>query len=151
MVYYGLAVIILLIDQFSKWLIVHNMYLGQSIAIIPSFFYLTSIRNNGAAWSILEGQMLFFFVITIAVLAVVIFYMQRLGRKQPFLGVSLGLIIGGTLGNFMDRLFRGEVVDFIQFYIFRYHFPVFNLADSSLFIGVVLLIMYLFRDGKKER
>ncbi|MCQ2008886.1 MAG: signal peptidase II [Sporolactobacillus sp.] len=150
MIYYALAFIVLLIDQLSKWLVVHNMAIGQSTPIVPGFFYLTSIRNNGAAWSILEGQFVFFFIITIVVLAVVVYYMQKLGRKQPILGTSLGLIIGGTLGNFIDRLFRGEVVDFIHVYIVRYNFPVFNLADSSLFIGVVLLIIYLFLDGKKE-
>ncbi|GAY76506.1 signal peptidase II [Sporolactobacillus inulinus] len=151
MVYYALALIILIIDQCSKGLVVHNMALGQSITMIPNFFYLTSIRNNGAAWSILEGQFVFFFIITAVVLIIVIYYMQTLGRKQPLLGTSLGLIIGGTLGNFVDRLFRGEVVDFLHFYLIRYNFPVFNLADSSLFLGVVLLIIYLFLDGKKDR
>ncbi|MCO7128113.1 signal peptidase II [Sporolactobacillus shoreicorticis] len=150
MIYYALALIVLLIDQLSKYLVVHNMALGESTPIIPGFFYWTSVRNNGAAWSMLEGQFIFFFIITVIVLAVVVYYMQKLGRKQPLLGISLGIIMGGTLGNFVDRLFRGEVVDFIHFYIVRYSFPVFNLADSSLFIGVVLLIIYLFLDGKKE-
>jgi signal peptidase II len=151
MIYYALAVLVLIIDQCSKWMVIHNMELGQSIPIIPDFFYFTSIRNNGAAWSMFEGQFIFFFIITVVVLAVVIYYMQKLGRKQPLLGTSLGFIIGGTLGNFVDRLIRGEVVDFIHVYIINYSFPVFNIADSSLFIGVVLLIIYLFLDGKKEQ
>ncbi|MCO7174634.1 signal peptidase II [Sporolactobacillus kofuensis] len=151
MIYYALAGLVLLIDQISKWMIVQNMALGQSIAIIPGLFYLTSIRNNGAAWSILEGQFIFFFIITIIVLVAVVYYMQKIGRKQPLLGTSLGLIIGGTLGNFLDRMLRGEVVDFIHVYIIHYSFPVFNIADSSLCIGVILLIMYLFLDGKKEQ
>ncbi|EST13127.1 signal peptidase II [Sporolactobacillus laevolacticus] len=151
MIYYALAVFVLLIDQLSKWLVIQNMQIGDSVTIIPGFFYLTSIRNTGAAWSILEGQFFFFFIITVVVLAVVIYYMQKYGRKHPLLGTSLGFIIGGTLGNFFDRMFRGEVVDFIHVYLVHYSFPVFNLADSSLFIGVILLIIYLFLDGKKEQ
>ncbi|TGB00218.1 lipoprotein signal peptidase [Sporolactobacillus shoreae] len=151
MIYYLVALVIFLLDQLSKWMVIRNMSVGESISIIPNVFYLTSLRNTGAAWNILEGQFIFFFIITVAVLAVVIYYMQKAGRKQPLLGLSLAFIIGGTVGNFSDRLFRGEVVDFIHVYIVHYNFPVFNLADSSLFIGVILLIIYLFLDGRKEK
>lgn len=150
MIFYIIALIILLIDQASKWMVVQNMSIGEDIPIIPHVFYITSLRNSGAAWNILEGQFVFFFIITVVVLGAVIYYMQKAGRKQPLLGTALALIIGGTLGNFSDRLFRGEVVDFIHFYIVRYSYPVFNVADSSLFIGVVLVIIYLFVDGRKE-
>ncbi|RYM07245.1 lipoprotein signal peptidase [Sporolactobacillus sp. THM7-7] len=150
MIYYALAFIILLLDQASKWLVVQNMNVGESIPILPRFFYITSLRNTGAAWSILEGQFAFFFIVTVIVLVIVIYYMQKAGRKQPLLGTSLAFIIGGTLGNFIDRLFRGEVVDFIHVFLFRYSYPVFNLADSSLFIGVGLMIIYLIKDGRKE-
>lgn len=151
MIYYLVALVIFLLDQLSKWMVIRNMSVGESISIVPNVFYLTSLRNTGAAWNILEGQFIFFFIITVAVLAVVIYYMQKAGRKQPLLGLSLAFIIGGTVGNFSDRLFRGEVVDFIHMYIVHYNFPVFNLADSSLFIGVILLIIYLFLDGRKEK
>lgn len=151
MIYYLVALVIFLLDQLSKWMVIRNMSVGESISIVPNVFYLTSLRNTGAAWNILEGQFIFFFIITVAVLAVVIYYMQKAGRKQPLLGLSLAFIIGGTVGNFSDRLFRGEVVDFIHVYIVHYNFPVFNLADSSLFIGVILLIIYLFLDGRKEK
>ncbi|RYL95401.1 lipoprotein signal peptidase [Sporolactobacillus sp. THM7-4] len=149
MIFYILALIILLVDQISKWIIVQNLNVGESIQIVPHVFYITSLRNTGAAWNILEGQFVFFFIITVIVLAIVIFYMQKAGRKQPLLGTSLAFIIGGTLGNFLDRLFRGEVVDFIHVYVFGYNYPVFNIADSSLFTGVGLMILYLFRDGRK--
>ncbi|MFT8317200.1 MAG: signal peptidase II [Sporolactobacillus sp.] len=151
MIYYLLAIVVVILDQLSKWSIIQNMSVGESFPIIPGVFYLTSVRNTGAAWSMLEGQFLFFFIITVIVLIVTIYYMQKAGRKQPLFGLSLALIIGGTLGNFIDRLFRGEVVDFIHIYIVRYNFPVFNIADSSLFIGVVLLLIYLIRDEQKGK
>lgn len=151
MIYYLVALAVLLLDQLSKWMVIRNMNVGESISIIPNVFYLTSLRNTGAAWSILEGQFVFFFIITAVVLSVVIYYMQKVGRKQPLLGTALAFIIGGTLGNFSDRLFRGEVVDFIHVYIVHYNYPVFNLADSSLFIGVLLLIIYLIIDGRKGK
>lgn len=151
MIYYLLALVIVVIDQFTKAAVASCMQIGASIALIPHVLELTSARNNGAAWSMLQGQFTFFFIITVIVLIVVVYYMQTLGRRQALLGTALGLIIGGTLGNFMDRLFRGEVVDFIHVYIGSYSFPVFNAADSSLFIGVVLLIFYLFRDWRRER
>lgn len=150
MIFYIIALIILALDQLSKWLVVQDMSVGEDIPVIPHVFYLTSLRNTGAAWNILEGQFVFFFIITAVVLGIVIYYMQKAGRKQPLLGTALALIIGGTLGNFADRLFRGEVVDFIHIYIIHYSYPVFNIADSSLFIGVVLLIIYLVVDGRRK-
>ncbi|MFC7392483.1 signal peptidase II [Scopulibacillus cellulosilyticus] len=151
MIYYGLAIIVLIIDQLSKWLIVKNMFVGESFQIIPHVLYLTSVRNTGAAWSILQGKMFFFFIVTIVVLIVVIYYMQKIGRFRPLLGIALALIIGGTLGNFLDRLFRGEVVDFIHVYIFTYNFPTFNVADSMLCIGVILVFIFMFLEEKKEK
>lgn len=150
-IYYFIALVIIILDQLSKWFIVNNMTIGQSIELIPNFFYFTSTRNDGAAWSILEGQMIFFFIITAIVLVIVIYYMQKLGRFQPLLGTALGLVIGGTLGNFIDRLLRGEVVDFVHVYIFSYNYPIFNIADSSLVVGVVIILIYMFIEGKKEK
>lgn len=151
MIYYLLAVIVLILDQGSKYMVSHYMQVNQSITIIPHVFYLTSLRNTGAAWSILEGKMLFFYAVTIIVLVIVIYYMQKIGRFRPLLGSSLGLIIGGTLGNFIDRLIHGKVVDFIHVYIGSYSYPIFNLADSALCIGAILLLIYSLKEGKKEK
>ncbi|WEG11645.1 signal peptidase II [Pullulanibacillus sp. KACC 23026] len=151
MIYYALAIFVVLLDQISKYVVSHAMNVGDNIPIIPNVFYITSLRNSGAAWSILEGRMLFFYIISIVVLVVVIYYMQKLGRFKPLLGTSLGLIIGGTLGNFIDRLLHGQVVDFIHVYIGSYSYPIFNLADSALCIGAVLLLIYSIVDSKKEK
>ncbi|GGE41520.1 lipoprotein signal peptidase [Pullulanibacillus camelliae] len=151
MYYYLLAAIMLFLDQCSKYAISHNMTVGEQVTLIPNVLYITSSRNTGAAWNILEGKMWFFYIISIVVLAAVVYYMQKVGRHRPLLGVSLGFILGGTLGNFLDRIFRGEVVDFIHVYIGSYSYPVFNIADSSLVVGVILILIFTLLDGKKEK
>jgi signal peptidase II len=151
--YYLIAIFVILLDQFTKWLIVNNMLLGESIPIINNVLYITSHRNRGAAWGILQGQMWLFYVITIVVIVGIIFYLQKAARGKMLLGVSLALMLGGAIGNFIDRVMRKEVVDFIHAYIFNYNFPVFNIADSSLVIGVILLMIQMLLDerGSKEK
>jgi signal peptidase II len=91
-------------------------------------------------------------VITIIVVVAIIYYMQKYAKQNAMLGVALSLMLGGAIGNFIDRLFRKEVVDFIHTYIFGYNFPIFNIADSSLTIGVILLFIYfLFFEEKKQK
>lgn len=148
--YYGITVVIILIDQFTKWLIVKYMAYGESIPVIDNLFYITSHRNRGAAWGILQGQMWFFYLITIVVILGVIYYIQK-SKTDRLMGVALGLILGGAIGNFIDRIFRQEVVDFIHVYIFSYSFPVFNIADSALTIGVILMIIAMFLEEKRTK
>jgi len=129
------------------------MYFGESITIINNVLYITSHRNRGAAWGILQGQMWLFYVITIVVIVAIMYYLHKAARGKMLLGVSLALMLGGAIGNFIDRVFRKEVVDFIHTYIFSYNFPVFNIADSSLVIGVILLMIQMLLDerGSKEK
>jgi signal peptidase II len=150
--YYIIAAIIILIDQVTKWLIVKNMQLGENITVIENFLYITSHRNRGAAWGILQGQMWFFYIITTIVIVGMIYYIQKYTKENKVMGIALGLMLGGAIGNFIDRLFRKEVVDFINTYIFSYDFPIFNVADSALCVGVVLLFIHmLFFEGKQEK
>ena len=151
MIYYLIALFVIAIDQISKWLIVKNMEFGTSIPIIDNVLYITSHRNRGAAWGILEGKMWFFYVITVVFVGFIVFYMKKYAKTDKLLGVSLGLILGGAIGNFIDRVFRQEVVDFIHVYIFSYNYPVFNIADSALCIGVVLIIIQTLLEGKKMK
>ncbi|WP_160720110.1 signal peptidase II [Bacillus sp. USDA818B3_A] len=153
MFYYLIAIFVILLDQFTKWLIVNNMLLGESIPIINNVLYITSHRNRGAAWGILQGQMWLFYVITIVVIVGIIYYLHKAARGKMLLGVSLALMLGGAIGNFIDRVLRKEVVDFIHTYIFSYNFPVFNIADSALVIGVILLMIQMLLDerGSKEK
>lgn len=148
--YYLIAIIIIAIDQFSKWLIVKNMEVGESVAVMKDFFYITSHRNTGAAWGILEGKMWFFYIITAIVIVVVVYYMQQYSKESRLIGVALSFILGGAIGNFIDRIFRKEVVDFLDFYIGDYNYPIFNVADSSLVVGVFMVLIMMFLDEKKK-
>lgn len=151
MIYYGIALAVILVDQFTKWLIVTYMEYGDSIQVIQDVLYITSHRNRGAAWGMLQNQMWFFYLITIVFVIAIVYYLKKFGKRDKLLGVALGLILGGALGNFIDRVFRKEVVDFIHTYIFSYNFPVFNVADSSLCIGVALLFIQTLMEGKKAK
>lgn len=127
------------------------MELGDSIEVISGFLYITSHRNRGAAWGILQGQMWFFYIITTIVVVMLIIYIQRLKPNQRLFGIALSLMLGGAIGNFIDRIFRKEVVDFIDTYIFTYNFPIFNIADSALVIGVGLIFIVTIFEGKLEK
>ena len=151
MIYYVIALFVIAIDRISKWLIVKNMELGTSIPIIDNVLYITSHRNRGAAWGILENKMWFFYIITVVFVVFIVFYMKKYAKTDKLLGISLSLILGGAIGNFIDRVFRQEVVDFIHVYIFSYNYPVFNIADSALCIGVVLIIIQTLLEGKKAK
>ncbi|HJV17278.1 MAG TPA: signal peptidase II [Bacillales bacterium] len=151
MFYYLIALFVILLDQITKWLIVSRMELGESIQIIDKILYITSHRNRGAAWGILQGQMWFFYVITLIVIVGIIIYIQRAAKDKWLMGLSLGLMLGGAIGNFIDRVIRKEVVDFIHTFIFGYNFPVFNIADSALVIGVILLMIQMFRDERETK
>lgn len=148
--YYLIALVIIGIDQLTKWLVVKHMTLHESITIIHNFFYLTSHRNKGAAWGILQNQLIFFYIITVIVVIGVIYYLHKYGKDHKLLAISLSFILGGAIGNFIDRLFRKEVVDFLDFIIFGYDYPIFNIADSALVIGVGLFLIASFTEEKQK-
>lgn len=147
--YYALAVLIIIIDQISKWLVATKMDIGESIPVWIGVFSITSHRNEGAAFGILQGQMWLFYVITVIVVLGVTYYLHKYGRHQVFLGIALALILGGAIGNFIDRALNGSVVDFLYFRIINY--PIFNIADASLVVGVILILIHTLLDGRKEK
>ncbi|EGQ2968657.1 lipoprotein signal peptidase [Staphylococcus pseudintermedius] len=145
-----ITLIILIGDQLTKFIIRTQMTLGESFAVVPKFLYITSHRNNGAAWGILSGKMTFFYIITIIVLiALIVFYIKE-AKNNMLMQIAISLLFSGALGNFIDRVSSGEVVDFIDTVIFGYDFPIFNIADASLTIGVVLLIIVLLKDQNQK-
>lgn len=146
---YLLALVIIGFDQLSKYLVVAKLTIGKSEIIIPGYLYFTSHRNQGAAWGILQGKMWFFYIITFIVVGVIIYYIQKHVQQSLLLTISLGLVLGGTIGNFYDRFFRHAVVDFIHTPLFD--FPIFNIADMSLTFGVGCLILYIFLDEKNRK
>ncbi|OCA83899.1 signal peptidase II [Pseudobacillus wudalianchiensis] len=149
--YYLLALLVVLLDQWTKWLVVKSMDLGESVEVIKDFFYITSHRNRGAAWGMLEGQFWLFYIITVAVVIGIVYYMQTEAKNKPLMKSALAFLLGGAIGNFIDRIFRKEVVDFFDTYIFGYDFPIFNIADASLTFGVILLILAILIEDRKEK
>ncbi len=135
-----IVVIGLLADQVTKYMISTGMQISQSIPVIPNIFHLTYIMNKGAAYSILQGQRWFFIVIAAAVVVGVLIFLTKVPKKDLFLRTALALIISGAIGNMIDRIRFGGVVDFIDFRVF----PIFNIADSLVVIGVCLLVLYVF-------
>jgi len=151
--YYGLAAFVIILDQWTKWLIVKNMEFGERISVWDPWFGILSHRNRGAAWGMLEGQMWLFSIVTIAVIGAIIYFYHKEAKGKPLFQVGLMLLLGGAIGNFIDRLFRGEVVDFVDVLIpiMNYDFPIFNIADAALTIAVIVLMIGLIAEDKKEK
>ncbi|RAL26073.1 signal peptidase II [Thermoflavimicrobium daqui] len=143
--YFLLAIVIVALDQWSKWLVVSKMVLSESIPIIDGFFYITSHRNRGAAFGILENQQWLFIIVTFLVIGGVIYYIwkEKKSSQQPVMLWALSLILGGAIGNLIDRIRSGEVVDFIHLQFGSYHYPIFNIADSAIVIGVILFAIFM--------
>lgn len=140
-----LSIILLIIDQLSKILIIKYIDINHSMELIKNFFYLTYTHNEGAAFSILTGQRLFLILIAVIILIILFNYLKKNKVEGKIDRLAFSLIIGGSLGNLFDRIVRGYVVDFLDFKIFGYNFPVFNLADTFIVIGVLLLLITLTR------
>lgn len=154
--YFFVFFAIVVLDQITKILVVKTMDLYQSIPVVDGFFNLTYILNPGAAFGIMAElddsfRQLFFIIVTIAAIIVVsvLAYKERIHRLRFF---SYVLIISGAFGNLIDRIYIGKVIDFFDFYVGHYHWPAFNIADSSISVGIFLLIVDLLfvKEGKIE-
>lgn len=150
--FYAISVIVFLIDYASKKIISRTVELDtERIPVLGDFFVITHIRNRGAAFGMLQGQQLFFLVITTIVVAGIVWYMYRSYKTgSRLLVVALAVILGGAVGNFLDRALYGEVVDFLQFNFGSYTFPIFNLADTAICCGVGLVILDALLTMKQE-
>lgn len=151
-IYFLIALIVFLIDQGTKYLIASGLTIGEQIPVIGDFFLITSHRNTGAAFGILEGQRWFFIVITTVVVVGIIWYLQKVKSSgNKLLPTALSLVLGGAVGNFLDRAVSGEVVDFLQFNFGTYTFPIFNVADSCIVIGVCLIVLDSILEIRREK
>ena len=131
-----IAIIVLAIDQLSKMLA--NMYLVDNIInIIPNFFKLEYALNTGAAWSILNNHQVILIIISI-ILMIILFMFYKNFKVNMRNNIAFGLLFGGIWGNLVDRLFHGYVIDFLSFKIFNYEYPIFNIADTAVVIGIIL-------------
>ncbi len=141
---------IVITDQVSKFIVDQTMPLHHSIPIIEGFFNLTYIRNTGAAFGIFAGSAAAFripFLISFSLIAIgfIIAMLRRLPPKETGLITALSFILGGAVGNLIDRIVYGEVIDFLDFYWGNLHWPAFNVADSFITIGVLVTIYYLIK------
>lgn len=140
---------LIIIDQIAKVLISNFINLGDSLIIIKNFFSLTYIKNFGAAFGIFGGGRIIFLITALIALVYIFYEMKKyINNKKPLFGLIL--ISAGIVGNFIDRLFLGYVRDFMEFNIFGYNFAIFNLADSFLVIGTIILLLYMFVEEKSE-
>ena len=139
---------VVLVDQGTKTIVLKTMPLYDSISIIPGFFNLTHIHNPGGAFGFLAGQssflrsIFFLFASSLAICLIFYFY-KNTPRTHPFLAAGFALILGGAIGNLIDRIRFGKVVDFLDFFIGNLHWPAFNFADSAITVGIAIFILHL--------
>lgn len=148
---YSISFIVLLFDQFIKLIVMNNMKLHQEITIIPKFFSIYYIENTGAAFSILGNQTLLLVLVSVVCLILMKEYIKKEKEMTSLSIISLGMIIGGTMGNLFDRILYKAVIDYLAFDIFKYSFPVFNLADITITVGAALLLLSYFIENKKKK
>jgi len=145
-----IAVSIVLLDQFSKNLIAKTMYLGQSFNIIDHILRIVYIKNPNAAFGIPVGSPLLMMILTSVATILLLFYFAKLKAEGTLLYVGLSMIISGAIGNLIDRFKMGQVIDFIELGVRNFKWPVFNFADSSVTIGIALILWVWIFGGKKD-
>lgn len=147
-----ISLIVIIIDRILKVLVTNNFVLNVRNKIIDGFFYITNCHNEGAAFSLFSGNVLFLIFITL----IVLFLIYRTINKANVNKIGIlayGLLLGGILGNLCDRIFYGYVIDYLDFVIFKFNFAIFNLADAAIVIGAILLIVFegSDNDGRKNK
>lgn len=146
LVWLWLSILIVVLDQKTKYLVSHYLSLGQPVKVFP-FLNFTLNYNTGALFSFLDAesgwQVIFFAAISLIVSIILIVWLSRLSHSETMMSLGFSLIIGGAIGNFIDRVLRDYVTDFIDFYIKEWHFATFNIADSAICIGVFLVIIHV--------
>lgn len=136
----AIALVVIILDQLTKLWVDASMKVGQSIPLINNLFHLTYTQNTGAAFGILKNHQLIFILFALFVISLILYYWKRIPQKNIII-VPIGLILGGTIGNLIDRLRFQYVIDFLDFRIW----PTFNIADSAITIGAILLIFYVWK------
>lgn len=145
-----ITLIIIIFDVISKIFISNILILNKSITIIPNFFYLTYTHNYGGAWSIFDNSTLFITIVSFLIIIGIIYYLfkNKVTKKIEIVGYSL--LLGGAIGNLIDRIVYGYVIDFLDFYIFKYDFPIFNVADIGIVVGIILLLVSMILEVYKN-
>lgn len=145
-----ISFIILIIDIISKRLVIGNLATSESVSVIDNFFRITYAENTGVAFSLIEGYVGFIIMMTVIVIIMIFKYVKS-NNINKYEEIGYSFILGGALGNLLDRVIYGYVIDFLDFNIFGYDFPIFNIADSFIVIGVFILGIISFREvGERD-
>ena len=147
---FALGVSVLALDQASKQLVLEKLESGRTVEVIHGFFYLTQVHNTGAAWGILRDHGFWLMMLALGALIFLCIVRRHFTHMGMVPRIALGLLLGGIAGNLTDRIVHGHVIDFLSFYIGSYPWPAFNVADSSICIGVGLYLVDLFRRGEES-
>ena len=144
------SMIIFIIDQIVKLFVGFSLELNTSITVFNNFFYISNVHNYGAAFSVLYGNRIFLVIVSVVTLVLVYYFLLKNKKFDWFNIILYSLLIGGILGNLFDRIIYGYVIDYLDFYIFGYNFPIFNIADICIVISVILIIIDTLWGGKGE-
>ena len=143
-----LTFLVLFLDIMSKVIVRHYLYLNDSIEVIRDFLRITYVRNTGAAWSIFDNNTLLVSIISGCIILGIIMYVNKNKPVNKLERTSYAFILGGAMGNFLNRVVDGYVIDFIDVQIFSYNYPIFNLADVFIVLGVFFLVIYTLKGEK---
>ncbi len=151
-----IAGLIVLCDRMTKWLVSQKISLHDSVDVIPGIFRLTHVQNQGAAFGLFsdstsEWKVAMLIMFSIAALAVVSALLWKNGNAMNATAIALSLVFGGALGNLWDRVMSGRVIDFLDFYVGSHHWPAFNIADSAIVVGALLLLSEIFLAPQEEK
>ncbi len=146
-----ISLLLVVIDQVVKILVINKMALQQSIIVINNFFNITYVRNTGAAWSILSGNVLLLIMISVIALGVIYYYLIKDKKLNKIDTISYSMLIGGIIGNLIDRVVHGYVIDYLDFKIFNYNFPIFNIADTLIVISIIIIGISLIVGEYREQ
>ena len=143
------SIILFAVDQISKFVLDKVLVLGKSYTIFDKFLYITKAYNDGVSFSMLSGHRFLIILISLIVMVFLYIYMHKF-KENPKNIIAFSLVFGGLFGNLVDRLIHGYVIDFIDFYIFNYNYPIFNLADSFICIGIFILLYSIYMGEDNE-
>lgn len=146
-----IAGVIIALDQLTKWWVIHNIPVDTPRVVIEGFFQLVHWRNTGAAWGMFQGANLILTIVSIATVIAILVFRRSLHIHEPACRLALGLVTGGVIGNLIDRLGHGSVIDFLDFYLGSRHWPAFNVADSAICVGVGIYILASWRADAAAR
>jgi len=143
-----IAFIVTLVDQIIKNILISVLPVGSSISVVDDFFHITMLENTGAAFSILSSSTLFLILVSLIALCLIYLFLIKGKQLKDTEKIIYGILIGGVLGNLIDRVIHGSVIDYLDFNLFGYNFPVFNFADICIVVSIILIIILIYKGEK---